>query len=227
MGETSMDETLSPPTEQLRLEPDDAQASEDEQRYGWLVLGGCLGLAAAVALAGLAVVVLIWFGLARLPIGTDGDVQADLQEREQAEVSVVDGRVARVTLDKLLNSVQAEGRFLRPAAGYRYWAALVTIEAMSDEPVATGIWTVRTQSGAEYDCTYLTPNVGPALPAMGDIYPGEERRGWLVFELPLGAQVEWLRYDPYAIWPGSIYFQRTSTPLELRLGLASVTHGSN
>jgi hypothetical protein len=201
-----MDEALNAPAKQFGPELDDPQTGEDEQGYGWLVLGGCLGLATALALAALAIVALVWIGLARLPIGTDGDVQADLQEREQAEVSVVDGRVARVTLDKLANSVHAQYGTLRPAAGYRYWAALVTIEALGDEPVATGIWTVRTRSGAEYACTYLRPSIGPALPALGDVYPGEERRGWLVFEIPLGAQVEWLRYDPYAIWPGSIYF---------------------
>lgn len=214
-GELRMDDAL--PTQANDFRPTlDNQPADDNRSYGWLVLGGCLGLGAALAVAGLAVVVVIWLGMARLPFGTDGDLQASLSERERAEVSVVDGRVARVTLNKLYNSVQAEGVWTRPAAGYRYWAALVTIEALGDEPVATGSWTLRTQSGTEYTCTYLTPNVGPALPAMGDVNPGEARQGWLVFEIPLGAQVDWLRYDPYAIWPGSIYFEarETEQPLE-------------
>ncbi|MCA1667637.1 MAG: DUF4352 domain-containing protein [Thermomicrobia bacterium] len=86
--------------------------------------------------------------------------------------------------------------FSKPKDGNRFVAVDVTIENTDTKPASYNALyaTVKDTDGRQYDATF-TDVVNPALSA-GDNSPGDKIRGWVVFEVPVGAKMATFKYEP-------------------------------
>lgn len=138
----------------------------------------------------------------------DRDKHAALAVGSSGEVESVADRKAKVTINQIQDDAKSSNQFLQPAAGSRYYAMQVTIEATGTKTVSTGSWRVRTKDGFEFDQKFVTDVGGESL-SFGDITSGGKRQGWVVFEIPAAAQVQWVRYDENVVVAGDLFFDAT------------------
>lgn len=138
--------------------------------------------------------------------GTDSkDRHASLAVNSSGEVESLSDRKAKVTINQIQDDAKSSNSFIQPKAGNRYYALQVTVEAVGGKTVSSGSWRLRAKDGFEYDQTFISGLEGESL-AFGDITPGGKRQGWVVFEIPTGAQVQWVRYDENVVVAGDLFF---------------------
>ena len=136
-----------------------------------------------------------------LSAGSSGEVESDNPDpfAEQTDLGAI-----KVTLIEIIDNATTDNAIIQPDTGNRYWAVEVTLEATSDKVVNTGIWTVQTSDGGEYETIYLT-GVGDDI-TYGALEAGTTEQGFLVFEIPAGATVTSLKLDPSIYVGGNLFF---------------------
>jgi len=136
-----------------------------------------------------------------LSAGSSGEVESDNPDpfSEETELGTI-----KVTIIEIIDNATTDNAIMQPETGNRYWAAEVTLEATGDKVVNTGIWTVQTADGGEYETIYLT-GVGDDI-IYGALEAGASQQGFLVFEIPEGATVTTLKLDPSIYVGGNLFF---------------------
>lgn len=136
-----------------------------------------------------------------LSAGSNGEVESDNPDpfAEESDLGTI-----KVTIVNVIDNATTTNALMQPETGNRYWAAEVTLEATSDKVVNTGIWTVLTADGAEYETLYLT-GVGDDI-IYGALEAGATEQGLLVFEIPADAVVTSLKLDPSIFLGGNLFF---------------------
>lgn len=122
-------------------------------------------------------------------------------------------RSVRVTILRVADGTEARALVPSPAPRKWYWAALVMVENTGAERMDTPAWKLRDAWGNEHEPRAATPGV-----VLGDgfILPGSEARtGWIVFEMDLYAEPEWLRaqasgYPALYFASQALYEEKTS-----------------
>jgi hypothetical protein len=137
--------------------------------------------------------------------GSESDTHAALTEGTSAEVEAEDDRRHKITIVKITDDAQSDNQFLQPDAGNKYWAVEVLHEAVGDKAVRSGTWKLRTADGFEYDQEFVT-DIGTSLDPIYELTPGGKKQGVIVFQIPEGAQIEWLRFDPNQFMRDDLYF---------------------
>jgi len=111
----------------------------------------------------------------------------------------------QVTIVDIIDPAPANSVIFQPAAGNRYWAAEVLLESPGDKIVNTGEpWLVTTTDGTEYEVTFLT-EVGEDI-MYGPLEAGESEQGFVVFEIPEGAEVASLSVNASIYVGGTLVF---------------------
>ena len=136
-----------------------------------------------------------------LSAGSSGEVESDNPDPFATDTEL--GTV-KVTIVQIIDNATTDNAIMQPESGNRYWAAEVTLEATGDKVVNTGIWTVQTSDGGEYETLYLT-GVGDDI-IYGALEAGATEQGFLVFEIPEGVTVVALKLDPSIYVGGNLYF---------------------
>ena len=114
---------------------------------------------------------------------SEGTGASDLSDRPETTG-------VKVTIVDIVDPATTESPIFQPAEGNRYYAVEVIIEATGGEVVNTGVWTLGTSDGGTYETVMLT-GVGEDI-FYGDTVPGTPDQGYLVFEIPADATVNWL-----------------------------------
>lgn len=122
-------------------------------------------------------------------------------------------RSVRVTILRVVDGTEARSLVPSPAPRKWYWAALVMVENTGAERMDTPAWKLRDAWGKEHEPRAATPGV-----VLGDgfILPGSEARtGWIVFEIDVYAEPEWLRaqasgYPALYFASQALYEEKTS-----------------
>ena len=100
-------------------------------------------------------------------------------------------RSLRVTLLTILEKPERTNPSL-PAKPYRkYWAAEVMVENTGAEDISAPAWKLQA-CGKKYD-PVSTRALGEDLADGFTLFPGEARTGWVVFEIHIFEEPEWLR----------------------------------
>jgi hypothetical protein len=134
--------------------------------------------------------------------GSSGEVESDNPDpfaTPEAELGTL-----KVTIDEILDPATTDSPIFQPEAGNKYWAVVATLEATSDKVVNTGIWTVLTSDGGEYETIYLT-GVGEDI-IYGALEAGATQQGVIVFEIPENVTVVSLKLDPHIYVGGNLFF---------------------
>lgn len=111
------------------------------------------------------------------------------------------------TLHEVRNP-QAGDTYYRPRAGYKFVAVDISVTNTGSERVGINrlYTTLKTTDNREYERVSAPPE--PQL-KLGDAQPGQTSRGWVTFEIPTGAQLYTLTYDPtFGRGPAIIYLNR-------------------
>lgn len=99
-----------------------------------------------------------------------------------------------VTVHRVLDPTPAL-RYLKPDSGNRWLALDVTVENTGSEEMFYSRYdaTLATKDGKAY-----TPWLGSQEPelSVGTLQPGQSARGWINFEIPVGAELAALLYEP-------------------------------
>lgn len=183
-------------------------AAPGERRSGCLGIFkwgffGCLGAIAAVAVVFVVIAIII----AAAAGGDDddgGDVHVTLAPGASGEIAPQGNgqRRSQVTILEIADPADSGNAFLVPDVGNRFWAALIEVENVGTRQVTSLDWTLRAD-GFEYDWT-----IGGDIDVLlySDLTPGSKRQGWVFFEIPQDAAVDWLRADPNPFLANDLYF---------------------
>ena len=136
-----------------------------------------------------------------LSAGSSGEVESD---NPDPFAEATDLGTIKVTIVEIIDNATTDNAIMQPESGNRYWAAEVMLEATRDKVVNTGVWTVETTDGGEYETIYLT-GVGDDI-IYGALEAGATEQGFLVFEIPEGATVKTLKLDPSIYVGGNLFF---------------------
>jgi Domain of unknown function (DUF4352) len=136
-----------------------------------------------------------------LSAGSSGEVKSDNPDPFATDTEL---GTLKVTIVDIIDNATTDNAIMQPEAGNRYWAAEVTLEATGDKVVNTGVWTVQTTDGGEYETIYLT-GVGDDI-IYGALEAGATKQGFLVFEIPAGATVKALKLNPSIYVGGNLFF---------------------
>lgn len=175
--------------------------------FKWGLLG-CLGIFAAVGVIVVGVIVLIIVAL--------GSAASDLSNLEDTRVAFADGTsgtvetagdvMNKVTIDMIIDPATSNNQFEQPAAGCRYMVVSVTIENVGESETTGGDFTLRTTDGFEYDNTFVSGVGASDWNTYKGLTSGGKTIAVLAFEIPEGATVEWLKFDPNPFAGGDLYF---------------------
>lgn len=101
-----------------------------------------------------------------------------------------------VTLHEVRDNVPAE-QYSKPKDGFRWVAVDVTVENTGSAPIDYNPFFANLKTGddREYDPTTGPSSLSPRL-TYGKHQPGEKSRGWIVFEVAVGAPLATFSYDP-------------------------------
>lgn len=110
----------------------------------------------------------------------------------------------RVTVDAILDPAESTSGIFQPEPGNKFWAMQVTLKAVGDNPVNTGVWLLYTTDGVRYDNLYLT-GVGDDI-LYGGLDPGESLQGVIVFEIPEDAEIDYVQMNPSIYTTGNLIF---------------------
>ena len=140
-------------------------------------------------------------------IGTNpGDVHVPLAVNSSGEIAPEgnDGRRSKVTILEITDNARSTNQFSQPAAGKKYWAVQVQVEATGSQEVTSLDWKLRDSKDFENDRRFVA-GLGESLDA-GGLTPGGRRQGWVVFEIDADAGPKWLRADPNPFLKNDLYF---------------------
>ncbi len=137
-----------------------------------------------------------------VPIATAGEVRIRLTPGASASVATNDVS-HRVTVVKFTDNAPAPQN-RPPKSGNKYVTLEVVVENLgAKEGSVGGSWLYRAQDGTEIDKTY---NSSFGLNVAGEtLTPGGKKQGFVVWEVPTGVAVKWLRYRA-TYDKGEIYF---------------------
>ena len=134
------------------------------------------------------------------------DIRVTLSEGVSGEVSPEgQGRSRqRVTILEIADATETPNVFQAPRNGFRFWGARVRIENIGERQTRTIDWALRTTDGIEYDRLFATGDHQDLV--YNDLSPGSAREGWVYFEIPVDAAIDWLRADPARLAAYDLYF---------------------
>jgi hypothetical protein len=127
-----------------------------------------------------------------LQVGSSAEVQSSNHDPNHVDDPM---GTLKATIIAITDPAQGSGYTGDPQAGNRFWAVEVKVEATGDTAVNTGIWTLHTTDGQEYEARMVT-GVGEDLFEFAPLDPGETKQGVVVFDIPQDAAVQWLFMDP-------------------------------
>ena len=122
-------------------------------------------------------------------------------------------RSVRVTILRVADGAEARALVRSPAPLKWYWAAQVMVENTGAEGMDAPAWKLRDAYGNEHEPRAATPG---AVLGGEFILPGSEaRRGWIVFEIDIYAEPQWLRahtsgYPALYFASQALYEEKTS-----------------
>ncbi len=129
-----------------------------------------------------------------LATGASGEISPEGQGRSRQ----------RVTILEIDEQAETPNGFQVPRDGYRFWGARVRVENIGERQTGTIDWTLRTTAGVEYDRLVATGDYQDLV--YNDLSPGSAREGWIYFEIPDDAAVDWVRADPAILAAYDLYF---------------------
>lgn len=142
-----------------------------------------------------------------LEVGSTGEVQSSNPDPMDPELDIMS--TVKVTIVAFIDPAEAANEMFQPEAGNRFWAVEMTMENTGDKPVNTGIWTLRTTDGNEYETVVLLGIVHDGASddlTYGAIEPGATEAGVQVFQIPEDATVESLHMSPSIFVGGNLIF---------------------
>jgi hypothetical protein len=140
-----------------------------------------------------------------LAAGSSGEVQSNNPDPSAA---TEDEGTVKVTLVSITDPATPEsGSIFTPSSGTRWYVIEVTMENTSDKVANTGVWTVLTDDGQEYE-NQIVANYGGLGNDItyGPIQPGNTAEGVVLFEIPETAAVQSVKVSPSIYVGGDLYF---------------------
>jgi hypothetical protein len=110
----------------------------------------------------------------------------------------------RVTVVDFTDNPPATDTTGKPRDGYRYVVLTVVIENADSHERTPGQWKLHTADNFEYNDS-ITSRFGPTIPYIS-LTSGGKTQGTVVFEIPSGATIQWIKYDPSAATNQDLYF---------------------
>jgi hypothetical protein len=135
------------------------------------------------------------------------DVHVPFANGSSGTVTTTGSKIHKVTIVSIDDNAKSTNQFSQPKAGNRFVAVQVLVENPGTSEISPGDWKLHATSGNEYDRTFVA-SVGQELPA-SSLTPGAKTQGTIVFEIPIDAKVQWVRYDPNTFAKGDLYFDAT------------------
>jgi flagellar basal body-associated protein FliL len=185
-----------------------------QKRSGFLGgLGiGCLiaiGLVVVAVIAIIVVVAAVANGASKAVATSTSfqDVHVPFANGSSGTVTTTGSKIHNVTIVSIDDNAKSTNQFSQPKAGNRFVAVQVLVENPGTSEISPGDWKLHATSGNEYDRTFVA-SVGQELPA-SSLTPGAKTQGTIVFEIPIDAKVQWVRYDPNTFAKGDLYFDAT------------------
>jgi len=115
-----------------------------------------------------------------------------------------DSNTTKISFVRLLDPAKSTNQFEQPAAGNKYVALEVIVENIGNGDVylSTSPYILRATDGFEYHGT-TESGVGQPI-SIDRLTAGGKRQGFVVFEIPLAARTQFVRYKPdvtkYAVY---------------------------
>ncbi|MCY3646936.1 MAG: hypothetical protein OXH07_08185 [Chloroflexi bacterium] len=208
--------TTSRPIEEIPLHTRVAPAHWSDMLPG--PLGAVVRTAPATLAAFLIVAVALGINALLLdPFASDPDTSVYLPLGDGISGDIKDEgdrtRSVRVTILRVVDGTEARALVPSPAPQKWYWAAQVMVENTGAERMGAPVWKLQDAWGNEYEPRAASPGL-----FLGDgfILPGSEARtGWIVFEIDVYAEPEWLRartsgYPALYFASQALYEEKTS-----------------
>src|SRR5262249_32745942 len=107
----------------------------------------------------------------------------------------------QLTLESVADPAISSNRFETPGTGNRFVAYIIQIENVGTKEGGSGDWKLRTRDGFEYTRKYVTVS-GVASNYVTNLTSGGKARTAVVFEIPEGAAVQWVKFDPNSFSKG-------------------------
>jgi hypothetical protein len=138
--------------------------------------------------------------------GSAADVRVALANGATGTVTTVEQeqKTHRVTITGISNNAKSTNPVEQPHAGNRYYVLQVTVENIGANSINAGPWTLHTADGREFNQVIVTGVGDP--PDSSSLAPGGKTAGYIIFEIPAAATVQWVRYDPNPYVKGDLYF---------------------
>lgn len=111
----------------------------------------------------------------------------------------------RVSILNITDDARPVTSSVRSVTGNKFITVEVLIENLGTAPVTLGKWQMRTTPGGDVSASVST-GFGTPLPTSDTVAPHAIVNGTLVFSVPIGARVTWIRYAPNPTARGALYF---------------------
>lgn len=136
------------------------------------------------------------------------DVREAFAEGSSATVKTAGEVTIKLTIDKITDPAVSTNQFEKPAAGNRFLTVAFTIENAGQRESRGGDFLLRTADGFEYKQKFVSGVGAGDLNALQTLTSGGKVKTVIAFEVPEGAMVQWLKFDPNPFASGDLYFER-------------------